>query len=40
MGIVIRKAVRQDCARLLELIQELAIYEREPEAVTVTLDHF
>lgn len=40
MGIVIRKAVKEDCSRLLELIQELAVYEKEPEAVTVSLAHF
>lgn len=40
MGIVIRRAVKKDCPRLMELIQELAAYEREPEAVTATLDHF
>jgi len=40
MSIVIRKAVKEDCTRMMELIQELAVYEREPEAVTVTFDHF
>lgn len=40
MQITIRKAVKEDCARLMELIQELAVYEKEPEAVTVTLSHF
>jgi len=25
---------------MMELIQELAVYEREPDAVTVTFDHF
>jgi GNAT superfamily N-acetyltransferase len=38
--IVIRRAVREDCGRLLELIRELAEYERAPEEVTVTLEHF
>jgi len=33
----IRKAVKTDCPQLLELIQELAIYERAPEEVTVSL---
>ena len=37
---LIRKARREDCPRLLELIIELAVYEKEPEAVTVTLEHF
>jgi len=40
MKITIRRAVKDDCARLLELIQELATYERAPDEVTVTLDHF
>ena len=40
MNINIRKAVKEDCERMMELIQELAVYEREPEAVTVTYDHF
>ena len=40
MSITIRKAVKEDCARMMELIQELAVYEKEPDAVTVTFDHF
>ena len=40
MEITIRRAVKDDCPRLLELIQELATYERAPHEVTVTLDHF
>lgn len=40
MSIVIRKAVKEDCASMMELIQELAVYEKEPEAVTVSFDHF
>lgn len=40
MAINIRRAVKEDCPRLLELIQELAIYERAPEEVTVTPEHF
>lgn len=36
----IRKAVKEDCPRLLELIQELADYEKAPQEVTVTLSHF
>jgi len=39
-GAVIRRAVKEDCKRMMELIQELAVYEREPEAVTVSFDHF
>ncbi len=40
MEITIRRAVKEDCPRLLELITELAIYEKAPDDVTVTLDHF
>lgn len=40
MNILIRKAVRSDCPRLLELIRELAVFEKAPEEVTVTLTHF
>lgn len=29
-----------DCQRMMELIQELAVYEKEPEAVTVSMEHF
>lgn len=36
----IRRAEKTDCPRLLELIQELALYERAPQEVTVTLEHF
>ena len=40
MSITIRKAIKEDCSRLLELIQELALYEKAPGEVTVTLKHF
>ncbi len=40
MDIIIRRAVKEDCPRLLELIKELAVYERAPDDVTVTLEHF
>ena len=40
MNIIIRKAVEQDCERLMELVNELAVYEEAPEEVTVTLQHF
>jgi GNAT superfamily N-acetyltransferase len=39
-NITIRRAVQQDCPRILELIQELAVFEKAPDEVTVTLDHF
>jgi GNAT superfamily N-acetyltransferase len=40
MDILIRKAVRKDCSRMMELIQELATYEKAPDQVTVSLSHF
>ena len=40
MEILIRKAVKEDCARMLELIKELAEYEKAPQEVTVDFDHF
>lgn len=39
-NIIIRKAVKEDCSRLLELIKELAQYEKAPDEVTVSLAHF
>ena len=38
--IQIRRAIKEDCPRLLELVQELAVYEKAPNEVTVSLDHF
>jgi ribosomal protein S18 acetylase RimI-like enzyme len=40
MKINIRRAVKEDCPRLLELITELAVYEKAPDEVTVSLEHF
>ncbi len=40
MDITIRKAKKSDCPRLMELITELAVYEKAPDEVTVTLEHF
>ena len=40
MNIIIRKAMQEDCPRLMTLIQELAHYEKMPEEVTVTQAHF
>ena len=39
-GIVIRPAVKADCRRMMELIHELAVYEKAPAQVTVDFDHF
>ena len=40
MSITIRRAIKSDCPRLLELVQELADYEKAPNEVTVSLEHF
>ncbi len=40
MQINIRRATKEDCPALLELIKELADYERAPQEVTVSLAHF
>ena len=40
MNITIRKAVREDCPRILQLVKELAVYEKAPREVTVTPEHF
>jgi GNAT superfamily N-acetyltransferase len=40
MSITIRKAVQEDCKRIMELVYELAVYEKAPQEVTVTLEHF
>lgn len=40
MEIKIRKAEKEDCKRMMELIHELAVFERAPNEVTVQFDHF
>ncbi len=40
MGITIRNAIKKDCPRLLELIKELALFEKAPEEVTVSMEEF
>jgi GNAT superfamily N-acetyltransferase len=40
MAITIRRAVKEDCPRLLDLVRELATYEKAPQEVTVSLEHF
>lgn len=37
---IVRRAENKDCPRMLELVRELALYERAPDEVTVTLEHF
>jgi GNAT superfamily N-acetyltransferase len=36
----IRRAVKEDCSRLLELVKELAEFEKAPHEVSITLEHF
>ena len=38
--IMIRRAQKADCKAMMQLIHELAVYEKEPDAVTVSFDHF
>ena len=40
MNLNIRRATIADAPRMMELIRELAVYERAPEEVTVTMEHF
>ncbi|MEO6150763.1 MAG: GNAT family N-acetyltransferase [Mucilaginibacter sp.] len=40
MQVHLRVAVKDDCRRILELVNELALYERAPQEVTVTLAEF
>lgn len=40
MEIIIRRAEKNDCVRIMELVLELAVYEKAPDEVTVTLAHF
>ncbi|MDI9320323.1 MAG: GNAT family N-acetyltransferase [Phycisphaerales bacterium] len=36
----IRRAQQEDCPAMLKLIRELALFEKAPEQVTVSLSHF
>jgi len=40
MSITIRRASKEDCPRIMELIHELAEYEKSPQEVNVTASHF
>ncbi len=40
MEINIRKATKEDCKRMMELVHELALFEKAPKEVTVEFDHF
>ncbi len=39
-NITIRIATKEDCPRMLELVKELAEYEKAPQEVTVDFNHF
>ena len=40
MKINIRKAIKEDCQSMMQLIHELAVYEKAPQEVTVDFNHF
>jgi len=40
MNITLRVAQKEDCPRLIELVNELALFEKAPEEVTVSLQEF
>jgi len=40
METTIRAAVKEDCSAMMELIKELALYEKAPQEVTVSFEHF
>jgi GNAT superfamily N-acetyltransferase len=40
MSVIIRQAVREDCPGMMDLIRELATYERAADEVEVSLAHF
>lgn len=40
METTIRTAVKEDCSTMMELIKELALYEKAPQEVTVSFEHF
>ncbi len=39
-NVVIRAATKEDCTAMLQLVHELAVYERAPDEVTVSMEHF
>lgn len=39
-NVTIRRAERKDCKRILELVKELAEFEKAPHEVSVSLEHF
>lgn len=39
-GIKIRRAIKEDAEAMMQLVKELALYEKAPQEVTVDFDHF
>lgn len=39
-SVYIRKAERDDCSAMMDLIRELALFEKAPEEVTVSMEEF
>lgn len=40
MSTTLRSAIKEDCPAMLELVKELALYEKAPEEVTISFEHF
>jgi GNAT superfamily N-acetyltransferase len=40
MDVRIRRAVKEDCQRMMDLVHELAVYEKAPHEVTIKMEHF
>lgn len=40
VAVTVRAAKKADCEAMLELVRELAVYERAPDEVTVSMEHF
>ena len=40
MKITIRPAIKADCIAMMQLINELALFEKAPKEVTVSMEHF
>ena len=40
MEILIEKAVKEDCESIMQLVHELAVYEKAPDEITVSMEHF
>jgi ribosomal protein S18 acetylase RimI-like enzyme len=36
----IKKAEKSDCKQIMELVRELAVFEKAPDEVTVSMEHF